>query len=66
MKKLLENPVIRIVAATLLIIAGILGLVLPLAPGVALILGGFYLINPKWVKVKVARFLKWIRRFTNH
>jgi uncharacterized protein YqgC (DUF456 family) len=61
-KKLLENPVIRMAAATLLIIAGILGLVLPLAPGIALIVGGLYLINPKWVKGKIARFLEWIRR----
>lgn len=45
-----NNPYIRMTIAIISLIIGILGLILPIAPGIPFLLFGLYLINPIWYR----------------
>ena len=57
---------IKVVLGFLLIGLGVLGLLLPLLPGIPLLLAGFALIGTehRWIRRLKAVFLTWRRKWT--
>lgn len=48
-----KNRGVRVVFAALLLVGGVVGCILPFAPGIPLLLLGGYLLNPSWFKQKI-------------
>lgn len=53
-----KNPILRIGSAVFLLILGVLGCILPLAPGIPFLLAALYLFYPKWFKERA----RWVKR----
>lgn len=56
---------IRMVAGLILIVLGLLGLLLPVMPGVPLLIAGVALVgtNHPWVRPAIARLRAWRRKW---
>jgi len=56
----------RLITGCSLIFVGILGLILPIMPGWALIFLGLVLLFPRWGKKMVKKILTFLRMDSNH
>jgi len=57
-----KNRWIRILAAIFFFLLGIIGCLLPFAPGIPFLLYGIYLFNPEWLSKKA----KWMKKKINN